>query len=172
MNDVPDAEESKRFWGSIWSVEKGHNREAEWLKELKNELENEEHLQESIIISVEKVIKECRKIPNWKAPGKHGVQGYWIKNLSNLHERIAIQINKILIGEDSPPAWMTYGPIVVCQRDLKRSNAAENYHPIICLPLMWKLLMGMIAEEMLPNNEVMKEVEKERSIHIFGYIYS
>ena len=27
-------------------------------------------------------------------------------------------------------------------------NAAENYRPITCLPLMWKLLTGMIAEEM------------------------
>ena len=28
-NDVPNAEETKRFWSDIWSVEKGHNREAE-----------------------------------------------------------------------------------------------------------------------------------------------
>ncbi|XP_068713270.1 uncharacterized protein [Montipora foliosa] len=34
-NDVPNAEESKRFWGDIWSAEKGHNQEAEWLKDLK-----------------------------------------------------------------------------------------------------------------------------------------
>ena len=47
-NDVPNAEESKRFWGDTWSVEKEHNREAEWLKDLKNELENEERLQESV----------------------------------------------------------------------------------------------------------------------------
>ena len=85
-NDLPNAEESKRFWGDIWSVEKGHNHEAEWLKDLKNELENEEHLQDSVVISVEKVRKQCRKMPNWKAPAKDGVQGYWIKNLSNLHE--------------------------------------------------------------------------------------
>ena len=144
---MPDAEESKRFWGDIWSVEKGHNREAEWLKDLKNELENEEHLQESVVKGEEMVIKQCRKMPNWKAPGKDGVQGYWIKNLSNLHERIAIQMNKILMGEDSPPAWMTYGRTVLCQKDLKKGNAAENYRPITCLPLMWKLLTGMIAEE-------------------------
>ena len=146
-NDVPNAEESKRFWGSIWSVEKGHNREAEWLKDLKNELENEEHLQESMVISVEIVIKQCRKMPNWKVPGKDDVQGCWIKNLSNLHEQIAVKMNKILMGEDSPPAWMTYGQTVLCQKDLKKGNAAENYCPISCLPLMWKLLTGMIAEE-------------------------
>ena len=33
-NDVPNAEESKRFWGNIRSVGKGHNREVEWLKDI------------------------------------------------------------------------------------------------------------------------------------------
>ena len=114
---------------------------------MNNELENEEHLQESVVISVEKVKKQCRKMPNWKAPGKDGAQGYWIKNLSNLHERIAIQMNKILMGEDSPPAWMTYDRTVLCQKDLKKGNAAENYRPITCLSRMWKLLTAMIADE-------------------------
>ena len=63
--------------------------------------------QERVVISVEKVTKQCRKMPNWKAPGKDGVQGYWIKNLSNLPERIAVQTNKILMEDDSLPAWMT-----------------------------------------------------------------
>ena len=34
-SDDPNAEESKRFWGNIWSIEKEHNQEAEWLKDLK-----------------------------------------------------------------------------------------------------------------------------------------
>ena len=29
------------------------------------------------------------------------------KNVSNIHERIAIQTNKILMGDDSLPTWMT-----------------------------------------------------------------
>ena len=86
LSDVPNAEESKIFWGDIWSVGKGHNREAEWLKDIKNELGKNKHLQERVVISVVKVTKQCSKMPNWKAPGKDGVQGYWIKNLSNLHE--------------------------------------------------------------------------------------
>ena len=147
-NYVPDAEESKRFSGGIWSVEKKHNHEAEWLKDVRNEFENEEHLQERVVISVEMVRKQCRKIPNWKAPGKYGIEGYWIKNLSNLHEQIAIQMNKILMGDDNLPAWMTHGRTVLCQKDIRKRNVAEIYRPITCLPLMWKLLTGMIAEEM------------------------
>ena len=40
-NDVPNAEECKRFWGVIWDVRKELNREAEWLKDLKRERERE-----------------------------------------------------------------------------------------------------------------------------------
>lgn len=86
-SEIPDAEESKKFWSEIWSIEKEYNRQAEWLQDLKRE--------QSIVnmgdmeITVLMVDKQSRKIPNWKAPGKDGVQGYWIKQLSSLHERIA-----------------------------------------------------------------------------------
>ena len=125
-SDVPNVEESERFWSNIWSVEKGHNRETEWLKDLKNDLENKEHFQENVVIITEKIIKQCRRMPNLKVPGKDGVQGYWIKNLSNLHERIDTQMNKILMGEDSVPAWMRYGRTALCQKDPRKGNAAET----------------------------------------------
>ena len=77
-------------------------------------------------------------MPNRKAPGKDGIQDYWIKNLSNLHEQSAIQMNKILMGDDSLPAWMTHGLIVPCHKDPRKGNVVENHCPIICLALMWK----------------------------------
>ena len=82
-------------------------------------------------------------MPNWKAPGKDGIQGYWIKNLSNLNERIGIQINKILMGDVSLPAWMTDGRSLLSQKDPRKGNAVENYRPITCLPLTLKLLTGV-----------------------------
>ena len=122
--------------GLSLELRKEHNRKVEWLKDIKNELINEKHRQERVVINVEKVTKQCRKMANWKAPGKDDVQGYWIKNLSNLHERIAGQINKILMGDGSLPAWMAHGCTVLCQTDPRKGNAVENYHPITCLPLM------------------------------------
>ena len=62
-------------------------------------------------------MKLCRKMPNWKTPRKNGIQGYRIKNLSNLHERIAIQTSKILMEYDSLPAWMTHGRTKLCKKD-------------------------------------------------------
>ena len=46
------------------------------------------------------------------------------------------------------PSWMTHGHTVLCQKDPRKGNAAENYCRIKCLPLMWKLLAGFIAEDM------------------------
>ena len=43
-----------------------------------------------IIDITTKMIKEqVKKIPNWKSPGTDGVQGYWLKKLTALHERKA-----------------------------------------------------------------------------------
>ena len=81
---------SKRFWGYIWSDRKGHNREN-----------NDKNLHKIVVKRTEKVSKQCRKMPNRKATGKDGVQGYRIKNLSNLHEWFAVQTKKILMGDDS-----------------------------------------------------------------------
>ena len=146
-NDVPDAEESRSFWGDIWTVEKEHNKEAGWLSELIAEVKTE-HPQEKVIISTEKIKKQSKKMPNWKSPGKDGVQGYWIKNLSNLHERISDQLNSILMGTNALPEWLTHGCTVLCQKDPSKGNSVENYRPVTCLPMMWKLLTRIIADEM------------------------
>ena len=102
-------------------------------------------------------------MPNWKTLQKDEVQDYWIKNLCSLHERVAVQINKILMGDDSLPAWMTHGRTVLCQDDPRKANAVENYRSITCLPLMWKLLTGVIAEEMydyLEPKQLLSEKQK------------
>ena len=41
---------------------------------------------------------------------------------------------------------MTFGKTVLCQKDPSKGNAVDNYRPISCLPLMWKLMTGTIAE--------------------------
>ena len=50
-------------------------------------VENNYQKQECLVITKEMVSKQSRKIPNWKAPGRDGVQSFWIKKLTILHER-------------------------------------------------------------------------------------
>ena len=58
---------------------------------------------------------------------------------------------------------MTSGRTVLCQKDHSKGNAVENYRPISWLPLMWKLLTGVIAESMyeyLERNNILPEEQK------------
>ena len=77
-------------------MEKEHNKDAEWLSELKYEAKGR-HSQERVTISIENVRKQAKKIPNLKSPDKDGAKGYLIKNLTNMHDRIADKLNKILM---------------------------------------------------------------------------
>ena len=120
------------------------------MRDIKNEVGNDKHLQEKVAIKVENVMKQCRKMPNWKVPERDCVQDYWIRNLGNVHERTGIQTNKILMVHDSLLVWMTHGHTVLCC-------------PIIYLLLMWKLLTGVIAEEIhdyLEQEKLLPEEQK------------
>ena len=64
-----------------------------------------------------------------------------------MHERIATQLNEILEGAKEIPSSMRYGRTVLCQKDLVKGNSVENFRPITCLLLMWKLLTSIISED-------------------------
>ena len=85
---------------------------------------------------------------NNKALGHDGVQGFWKKRLDKMHEGIATQLNEILEGTIEIPRWMTYGRTVLCKKDPVKGNSVEKLRPITCLPLIWKLLTGIISEDM------------------------
>ena len=63
------------------------------------------------------MIKEqVKKIQNWKSPDPDGAQGYWLKKLTALHERIAKQMDNIISNREDMPKWMTFGKMVLCQK--------------------------------------------------------
>ena len=99
---------------------------------------------EKFEIRQEMVKMQCKKMPNWKTPGKDGVQGYWLANLTLLNPCIAVELNHILNEERSLPDWMNFGKTLLCQK----VSAVDNYRPIFFLPLMWKIMTGMLAEKM------------------------
>ena len=99
-----------------------------------------------INITTEMIKEQVKKMPNWKSPGPDGVQGYWLKKLTTLNERIVKQMDNIISNKEDIPKWMTLGKTILHQKDTSKGNAVDNYRPISCLPLMWKLMTGTIAE--------------------------
>ena len=65
--------DAKTFWRGLWSKIKEHNKDADWLKDVKKELEQDEG-QNKIDITKDKMMRVMRKVQNWKAPGPDHVQ--------------------------------------------------------------------------------------------------
>ena len=63
----------------------------------------------------------------------------------------------------SVPSWLTKGRTALLQKDKSKGNIASNYRPIICLPLMWKLLSGVIEDRIygcLDQQKLLPEEQK------------
>ena len=89
---------------------------------------------------------------NWKAPGPGGVHGYWIKMLASMQERIAFHLQSC-ITRGEVPGWMTTSQTVLLLKYKSKGNEVSNYRPTTRLPLMWKLLAGIIADEIYNHLE-------------------
>ena len=80
-----------------------------------------------------------------------------------MHWRIASQL-KDNLSEGQVPEWMqVLGWTVLVFKDLDKGNSAGNYSLITCLSLMWKLLTGIIAEELyeqLQGNDLLVDEQK------------
>ena len=92
---IPYAEASRRFSSDIRDQAVTHRENTDWLKKMENEL-GELTVQDDIHSEIKEARKQIRKMPNWKSSGSDGVQKYWIKNLSNLHNSIALQLDRCL----------------------------------------------------------------------------
>ncbi len=99
-------------------------------------------------IHIELLKKTLKKISNWKTPGHDGIHGFWFKKFTSIHDRLALEMNRCLQGAQVPD-WMTKGKTTLIQKDPSKGTAPNNYRPIICLPMMWKILTAQIREKNL-----------------------
>ena len=144
----------------MWSTEVEHNREAEWLEDFKTMM-NAGPRQAEVHVTREKIKKILKKVPNWKAPGPDGVQGFWLKNFTTIHTYLEKYFTECLEGQT--PSWMTKGRTVLLQKDKSKGRDASNYRPITCLPLCWKLLTALVSDEIysfLEKNQLLPEEQK------------
>ena len=73
-DNQPLAEESKQFWGNIWSESADYKKDAKWLQELSNEVNVKK--QDKIDITTGSLKRILISIPNWKSPGPDLVHGF------------------------------------------------------------------------------------------------
>ena len=160
-NLTPDAQEATAFWSGIWSEPGRHDVEAEWLGRVRQKLSRVPR-QGAVVVDLAKVKAGVGRLSNWKAPGPDGVMGFWFKKMTALHQAIAVGL-EVCLENGKVPDWMVKGRTVLIQKDSAKGTVASNYRPIACLPLMWKLLTGIFAEEIydhLKDNNLLPDEQK------------
>ena len=88
--------------------------------------------------------------------------GFWFKNITALHHAMALGLDDSLKNENLPD-WMVKERTVLIQKDSAKGTVASNYRAIACLPIMWKLLTGIFAEETydyLKDNNLLPDEQK------------
>ena len=139
----PPAQETREFWSKIWSTPEHHNQGASWIQNVKEKYTNVEQ-GDRFVISLEEMKNALGNMAPWKAPGPDGVQAYWVKQFTSLHERMVDQMQECVEASEIP-SWITRGRTVLIPKDLTKGNVPSNYRPITCLPIIWKLLTSVIA---------------------------
>ena len=128
--------------------------------------------QEPISIATENVVEQVKALPNWKTPGTDGIQGYWIKHLKSLHDRIGNHLNECII-QGSVPDWIVEGRTTLIMKDPAKAIAAENYRPITCLNLLWvaqnlihllSISMSKWKKKLIANKKPLGSVAVKRGI--------
>ena len=87
--------------------------------------------------------------------------GFWLKNFSSLHGRVRSQLKECL-DSGFVPRWLTKGRTALLQKDKSRGNVASNYGPRTCLPLILKLLTGVIADQIYGQIDQQKFLPEEQ----------
>ena len=113
--------------------------------------------QEDIKITVESIQKCVSGMSNWNGPGPDDVQGLWFKRTTNLHDRLAKHLQACL-NTAIVQSWMKKGRTVLIMRDM-----VLQLRPIVCLPIMWKLLTGITEDEIYGHLERSSLLQKEQN---------
>ena len=60
------------------------------------------------------------------------------------------------------PGSLTRGKTSLLQKDNSKGNVARHFRPITCLPLTWKLLPGVIADQIYAHLDQEKLLPEEQ----------
>ena len=100
---------------------------------------------------------------NWKSPDPRLVQRFWLKNFGRLHGTVRSYLKECL-DSGFVLSKLNRGKTALLQKDKSKGNIASNFRTITCLPLMWKLLLHVIADQIyghLDQQKLLPEEQKE-----------
>ena len=72
------------------------------------------------------------------------------------------QLKEILSENEQLAKWGPFGLTVLCQKYITVGNAVDNYRPICCLPIVWKVFTGIMSDYLYDFLEEEKLLSMEK----------
>ncbi|XP_044749653.1 uncharacterized protein LOC123310249 [Coccinella septempunctata] len=142
--EFPTPESMHKTWEKIWSSSGEHNDEASWIREA--EAESDKYNMEQINITENDIKTALKKTNNWSAPGPDAVHNYWWKYFDSTHKRLAEIFQRALTDPTCIPETCTLGISHMIPKGAKNGDPT-NYRPITCLPVIYKILTGIVTQK-------------------------
>jgi hypothetical protein len=112
-------------------------------------------------ITTEQVSWQIAKTLNWKAPGPHGINNFWIKRFTATHSYLAHYFNQFMEDAGNIPDFLVKGITYL----LPKSRDCEDpskYRPITCLCTIYKIYTACVAEKIYKHLETNKLLAEEQ----------
>lgn len=157
----PNPEEMEKYWKGLLEVEGEYGPSdravSEWETAARSGVYSEESLNR------EEAWKQVRsKVSNWKAPGRDGIYGAWLKAFPSLETALVDQLWSMINLETRVPDWLVEGRTVLIPKE-GCTGRPEQYRPITCLNVTYKALTGLLSEIIrhhLGDSDVFPEEQK------------
>ncbi|XP_060525287.1 uncharacterized protein LOC132701423 [Cylas formicarius] len=166
----PEPESIREFWRGIWQVLFNHKVSAEWIKCEQKKTERIKLMLPQVIV-VEDLNEVLAKAKNWKAPGPDGIQNFWYKKFTAVRSKLADILSLILDNPQSAPSFLTKGMTYLLPKTDYPIKDPSKYRPITCLPTIYKILNGIIANKLyqhMDDNNFLSEEQKGCRRHAQG----
>ena len=135
----------ENFWGEIWKKPENMNTEV-WEqiltimnKHIKVNSQEREHPN----IKERDLKKVLKKIKPWGGTGWDQLAAFWWKKMPNIHT-ILLEIVINMFKEGKCPDWETLGRTILIGKKGKSMDKAENFRPITCLSVIYKIQSALV----------------------------
>ena len=169
-NEMPSKEEIQSFWKPLYENKKCYNKNAQWIEDYEKSLHVNKNIFSDILVS--EVKSKIQKFGFWKSPGIDNLQNYWWHKFHASHNQLTKIYNEMLKNPDDIPTWMFKGITRLIPKKTDTRNPA-NYRPITCLPIIYKILSGILTSRMmehLQTNNLIPEEQKGGIADCYGCI--
>ena len=150
---APENHQMLLFWRNLFEKKSDANLSCLWLSQLRERFSQK--FDDDItdpVIGYDLFMSTLRRLRNWASPGPDGIQGYWWKRMTSTHDFLCLHFHQFLKGDIPISPWFPRGRTLLLPK-CKDLSAPQNYRPITCLNIIYKLWTGCLTTLMFAHCE-------------------